>query len=234
MRAVGKGDAEIGGQGRPKRQAQQHFTELILLAGLVTICWPRIEPVGTTRPLAAVVDRHLAIHYGVDSRSYRSTAAPIDALACAGPLQVADRLLTADYLPEALSPLAPEENRTRSDIPPTRHLIWDKNFKKQRSACSERFQLAADTIAPNVRRTGKDGLRLPSIGVGPRPEHFPACLPQALAERHLNFLSDITSRCADAQPRSSWSGAHAAAASPKPPTSSGSTPRARGSATRNC
>ncbi len=93
---------------------------------------------------------------------------------------------------EALSSLAPEENRTRSGIPPTRHLIWDNSFKKHRSGCSERLQLAADTIVPTFRRTGKGGLRLPSTGVGLRPEHVPACLPQALAERHLHFLSDIT------------------------------------------
>ncbi|MGW4935160.1 hypothetical protein ACWEQH_19380 [Streptomyces sp. NPDC004166] len=92
---------------------------------------------------------------------------------------------------EALSALAPEENRTRSGIPPTRHLIWDKNFKKHRSACSERFQHAADTIVPTFRRTGKGGLRLPSTGVGLRPERIPAFLPQALAEHHLNFLSAI-------------------------------------------
>ncbi|MFF4179597.1 TniQ family protein [Streptomyces sp. NPDC001750] len=180
------------GPGRPKRQAQQYFTELILLAGLVMISWPRIQPVGTTRPLAAAVDRHLAIHDGVDSRPYRSTAAPVDALACAALLQVTDRILTADDLREALSPLAPEENRNRSGIVPTRHLIWDNVFKKQRNACSERFQQAADTIVPTFRRTGKGGLRLPSTGVGLRPEHIPACLPHDLAERHLGFLSDTT------------------------------------------
>ncbi|MEU1519436.1 hypothetical protein ABZ490_46205 [Streptomyces sp. NPDC005811] len=64
------------GPGRLERQAQQYFTELILLAGLVTICLPRIQPVGTTRPLATAVDRRLAIHDGVDSRAYRSNAAP--------------------------------------------------------------------------------------------------------------------------------------------------------------
>ncbi|MFF3733307.1 TniQ family protein [Streptomyces sp. NPDC002476] len=180
------------GPGRPKRQAQQYFTELILLAGLVMICWPRIQPVGTTRPLAAAVDRHLAIRDGVDSRPYRSTAGPVDALACADLLQVTDRILTADDLREALSPLAPEENRSRSGIPPTRHLIWDNAFKKQRSACSERFQLAADTIVPTFRRAGKGGLRLPSTGIGLQPEHIPACLSQDLAERHLGFLSDST------------------------------------------
>ncbi|MFB6811189.1 TniQ family protein [Streptomyces sp. NPDC056387] len=180
------------GPGRPKRQAQQYFTELILLAGLVVICWPRLQAVGTTHALATAVDRHLAIHEGVDSRPYRSSGAPIDALACAGLLQVTDRILSADDLREALSVLAPEENRTRSGIPPTRHLIWDNSFKKHRSGCSERFQLAADRIVPTFRRTGKGGFRLPSTGVGFRPEHIPACLPQALAERHLSFLSDIT------------------------------------------
>lgn len=177
--------------GRPIRPAQRYFTELILLAGLVMISWPRIQAVGTTRQLAAAVGRHLAIHEGADSRSYRSNAAPIDALACAGVLQVTDRILTADDLREALTSLAPEENRNRSGIPPTRHLIWDKTFKQQRSACSERFQLAADTIVPTFRRNGRGGLRLPSTGVSLRPEHVPASLPQALAERHLSFLSDI-------------------------------------------
>jgi hypothetical protein len=177
--------------GGPKRPAQQYFTELILLVGLVTISWTRIQALGTTRQLAAAVTRHLAIHEGTDSRPYRSAGAPVDALACAGLLQITDRLLTAGDLREALSPLAPEENRTRSGIPPTRHLVWDKNFKKQRSACSERFQFAADAIVPTFRRTGKGGLRLPSTGVGLRPEHIPAFLPQVLAERHLSFLSDI-------------------------------------------
>ncbi|MEI7029610.1 TniQ family protein [Streptomyces pratensis] len=177
--------------GGPKQPAQQYFTELILLAGLVMICWPRVQPVGTTRQLAEAVAQHLAIHEGTDSRPYRSTGAPVDAFACAGLLQVTDRLLAADDLREALSALAPEENRTRSGIPPTRHLIWDKNFKKHRSACSERFQHAADTIVPTFRRTGKGGLRLPSTGAGLRPEHIPAFLPQALAEHHLNFLSAI-------------------------------------------
>ncbi|MHB9857257.1 TniQ family protein [Streptomyces sp. YIM S03343] len=177
--------------GGPKRPAQQYFTELILLAGLVMICWPRVQAVGTTRQLAEAVGRHLAIHEGTDSRPYRSTGAPVDAYACAGLLQVTDRILAAGDLREALSALAPEENRTRSGIPPTRHLIWDKNFKRHRSACSERFQLAADTIVPTFRRTGKGGLRLPSTGVGLRPEHIPSFLPQALAEHHLNFLSAI-------------------------------------------
>lgn len=177
--------------GRPGRPAQQYFIELILLAGLVMISWPRIQAIGTTRPLAAAVDRRLAIHEGADSRPYRSNAAPFDALACAGVLQVTDRILTAEDLREALSSLAPEENRTRSGIPPTRHLIWDNSFKRHRSACSERFQLAADTIVPTFRRTGKGGLRLPSTGVDLRPEHIPACLPEDLAERHLSFPSDI-------------------------------------------
>ncbi len=177
--------------GGPKRPAQQYFTELILLAGLVMICWPRVQAVGTTRQLAAAVGRHLAVHEGTDSRPYRSTGAPVDAFACAGLLQVTDRILAAGDLREALSALAPEENRTGSGIPPTRHLIWDKNFKRHRSACSERFQLAADTVVPTFRRTGKGGLRLPSTGVGLRPEHIPAFLPQALAEHHLNFLSAI-------------------------------------------
>ncbi|MFH8873631.1 TniQ family protein [Streptomyces griseus] len=177
--------------GGSKQPAQQYFTELILLAGLVMICWPHLQAVGTTRQLAEAVAQHLAIHEGTDSRPYRSTGAPVDALACAGLLQVTDRLLAADDLREALSALAPEENRTRSGIPPTRHLIWDKNFKKHRSACSERFQHAADTIVPTFRRTGKGGLRLPSTGAGLRPEHIPAFLPQALAEHHLSFLSAI-------------------------------------------
>jgi hypothetical protein len=180
------------GPGRPKRTAQQYFTELILLAALVMISWPRIQAIGTTRSLAAAVDRHLAIQEGADSRPYRSNGAPLDTRACAGVLQVADRILTADNLREALSSLAPEENRTRSGIPPTRHLIWDKSFNKHRSECSERFQLAADTVVPTFRRTGKGGHRLPSTGVGYRPEHVPACLPQALAERHLHFLSEVT------------------------------------------
>ncbi len=81
---------------------------------------------------------------------------------------------------------------TRGGIPPTQHLIWDNVFKKQRSTCSERFQLAADTIVPTFRRTGKGGLRLPSTGVGLRPEHIPACLHQDLAERHLGTLADTT------------------------------------------
>ncbi|MER6014863.1 hypothetical protein, partial [Streptomyces bluensis] len=81
---------------------------------------------------------HLAIHEGTDSRPYRSIGAPVDALACAGLLQVIDRILAADDLREALSALAPEENRTRSGIPPTRHLIWDKNVTKHRSACSDK------------------------------------------------------------------------------------------------
>ncbi|EGX55105.1 hypothetical protein SZN_34587 [Streptomyces zinciresistens K42] len=177
--------------GGPKQPAQQYFTELILLTGLVMICWPRIQPVGTTRQIAEAVAQHLAIHEGTDSRLYRSTGAPVDAFVCAGLLQVTDRLLAADDLREALSSLAPEENRNRSGIPPTRHLIWDRTFKKQRSACSERFQDAADTIVPTFRRTGKGGLRLPSTGVGLRPEHIPAFLPQALAEQHLGFLSAI-------------------------------------------
>ncbi len=84
--------------------------------------------------------------------------ARVDALACAGVLQVTDRILTADDLREALASRAPEENRNRSGIPPTRHVIWDKSFKQQRSACSERFQLAADTVVPSFRRTGKGGL----------------------------------------------------------------------------
>ncbi|WNI19468.1 hypothetical protein [Actinacidiphila sp. ITFR-21] len=41
------------------------------------------------------------------------------------------------------------------------------------------------------RRTGKGGLRRPSTGVGLRPEHIPAFLPQAPADHHLGFLSAI-------------------------------------------
>ncbi|MEE1768315.1 hypothetical protein PUR34_09045 [Streptomyces sp. JV185] len=178
--------------GRPKWPAQQYFTKLILLAGLVVISWPRILAVGTTRQLAAAVGRHLAIHEGTDSHRYRSSGAPVEALACAGLLQVTDRILTAGDLRETLASLAPEENRTRSETPPTRHLVWGISFRRHRSACSERFQLAADTIVPTFRRTGEGGLRLPSTRISLRPEHVPAYLPRALAERHLSFLSDIT------------------------------------------
>jgi hypothetical protein len=42
------------------------------------------------------------------------------------------------------------------------------------------------------RRTGKGGLRLPSTGIRYGPEHIPAFLPLALADRHLQLLADLT------------------------------------------
>ncbi|MFF8394854.1 hypothetical protein [Streptomyces sp. NPDC016172] len=73
-----------------------------------------------------------------------------------------DRILTADDLSEALASLAPEENRTRIEISRTRHVTWGKSFRNHCSACSERFQFAADTVVHTLRRTGKGGNRLPS------------------------------------------------------------------------
>lgn len=176
----------------PEQEAHQYFTEFILLAGLVMISWTRIRPAGTTNSLAAAVDQHLAILEDTDGRLYHSSKAPVDARACAGILQVTDRILAAEDLREALVPLAPEENRTLTGITPSRHVVWDKAFRKHRSACSERFQLAADTVVHSFRRTGRGGYRLPTAGIRYRPEHIPASLPQALADSHLQSFADIT------------------------------------------
>ncbi|PAZ16491.1 hypothetical protein CLM62_07965 [Streptomyces sp. SA15] len=176
----------------PEQEAHQYFTELILLAGLVMISWPRIRPAGTTRSLAAAIDRHLAILEETDGRLYHSSKAPVDARACAGMLQVTDRILAAEDLREALVPLAPEENRTLTGVTPSRHVVWDQAFRKHRSACSERFQLAADTVVHSFRRDRRGGgYRLPATGIRYRPEHIPAALPQPLADRHLQAFPDV-------------------------------------------
>ncbi|MGY5004334.1 hypothetical protein [Streptomyces griseus] len=177
----------------PEQEAHQYFTELILLAGLVMISWPRIRPASTTKSLAAAIDRHLAIIEDTDGRTYHSSKAPVDARACAAILQVTDRILATEDLREALVPLAPEENRTLTGITPSRHVVWDHAFRKHRSACSERFQLAADTVVHSFRRDRRwGGYRLPTAGIRYRPEHIPAILPQALADRHLQAFTDTT------------------------------------------
>lgn len=177
-----------------EQQAHQYFTELILLAGLVMISWPRIRPVGTTKSLAAAVDRHLAVlEAATDGRLYHSSRAPVDARACAGIIQVTDHILSAEDLREALIPLSPEENRTLTGITPSRHVVWDQTFRKHRSSCSERFQLAADTVVHSFRRDRRrGGYRLPVTGIRYRPEHIPASLPQDLADRYLQAFTDIT------------------------------------------
>ncbi|MBT2543294.1 hypothetical protein J7E99_21985 [Streptomyces sp. ISL-44] len=53
-------------------------------------------------------------------------------------------------------------------------------------------ELAADTLVPTYRRTGKGGPRLPSVGIRYRAEHIPVSMPQALADRHLRAFTDIT------------------------------------------
>lgn len=178
----------------PAESAHQYFTELQLLAALVMTSWPRIRPAGTTSSLAAALDEYLTGRDDTGAVPYHSNKAPLDARACAGVLQITDRILTSDDLRAALVPLAPQENRTRTGIVPTRHVLWDQAFRKQHSACSERFQLAADTLVPTYRRTGKGGPRIPSVGIRYRAEHIPASLPQALADRHLSAFTDVTSK----------------------------------------
>lgn len=107
-----------------------------------------------------------------------------------------DRILTADDLSEALASLAPEENRTRTELPPARQVTWGKSFRNHCSACSERFQSAVDTVVHTLRRTGKGGNRLSSTASWSqlRPVHDYAV--------YVEFTSGAALPLTDQHPRS--------------------------------
>ncbi|MGW6917352.1 TniQ family protein [Kitasatospora sp. NPDC054939] len=175
----------------PAEQAGHYYTELQLVAALVIITWPRTRP-DAPSPATAAADQHVARNHSPNAPQ-RSNAPPADARACAAFLHAADAILASDALRAALAQLAPTENRTRTGITPVRHHTWDRAFKIYRDGCSERFQLAAETLVHTFRR-GPSGHRVPLSQVAYRPEHVPAFIPQEWADTHLGHFTGASNR----------------------------------------
>ncbi|MFF0390502.1 TniQ family protein [Kitasatospora sp. NPDC004615] len=176
----------------PAEQAGYYFTELQLVTALVIITWPRSRP-HLPGPATAAADQHVTRHHSPDSPPQRSNAPPADARACAAFLHAADAIVTSDSLRAALSRLAPKENQTRTGIAPVRHHTWDRAFKIYRDGCSERFQLAAETLVHTFRRS-PSGHRIPLSQVAYRPKHVPAFIPHEWADRHLGHFTGASQR----------------------------------------
>jgi hypothetical protein len=169
----------------------QYFTELLLVAALVAITWPRARPPACGTALDAAT-RFLAERED-PARRHHSVAPPADARAGAVLLLAADNLLDSIDLRSALIPLAPVENRTGSGVVPRRHHSWDDMLKKHRAECSERFQLATENLVFSFRRD-RGMNRVPAGGLRYRPEHVPAFLPQPWAERHLGAFTGLSAK----------------------------------------
>ncbi|WP_399103348.1 TniQ family protein [Streptomyces sp. 11x1] len=131
----------------PAQAAAEYFTDLRLVADLLSASWPQAQELvdtGLAGHVTAHVHERAAEHRGTSSNPHRYQvidAAPRDAVACAGLLQAAQRVLAESDLSDTLAPLVQAAFRERGA-----RFAWTTAFARHEDACSERMRTSAEPL----------------------------------------------------------------------------------------
>lgn len=173
----------------PAHEASQYFTDLRLIAALISTSWPHgrhltdAEPAGK---IAAHIHGQRHSEPGTPPTRRTSDPPPRDPAACAALLSAAQLLHDEEDLEGTLSRFARAAFNSRPSRTP-----WARIFARHEDTCSERLRTAAETVTRSFRKTGGcRGTRAP-IRDDYRPEHIAAFLQPDWYQRHLARFSGM-------------------------------------------
>ncbi|MEU9302328.1 TniQ family protein [Streptomyces sp. NPDC048269] len=166
----------------PAAEAAKYFTDLRVVAALVSASWPHARDLVDTAS-AEKVDVYVRGRHGPHERQPRD-APPRDPIACAAVLQAADLVLATEDLSNVLSRFIRAAFRTSPS-----HTPWARLLARHEHECSERLREAAQPVTRAFRKVGgSQGTRAP-VRDDYQPEHVPAFLEHDWYQRHLARFS---------------------------------------------
>lgn len=173
----------------PAHEASQYFTDLRLIAALISTSWPHGRHLTGTESAGKIAAHdHSQPHGEPGTPPNRRILDPLprDPAACAALLSAAQLLLDEDDLEGTLSRFV----RAAFSGSPSR-TPWARIFARHQDTCSERLRTAAEPATRSFRKTGGcRGTRAP-IRDDYRPEHIAAFLQPDWHQRHLARLSGM-------------------------------------------
>lgn len=171
----------------PATDASQYFTDLRLIATLITTSWPQgkhLFDAASTEGLDSYV-RVLNASAGTRlGRRIVDAPPPRDPVVCSVLLQAAQRVLATDDLSGFLSRFVQAAFNGKPSQTP-----WARLLARHENDCSKRLREAAEPVTRAFRKVGgRRGTRAP-VRDDYRPEHIPAFLASDWHQRHLAHLS---------------------------------------------
>jgi hypothetical protein len=170
----------------PAREASEYFTDLRLIAALISTSWPQgrhLVSAESAGKIAAHV--HDEAHGAPPDRRILDRL-PRDPHACAALLSAAHLLLGEEDLEGALSQFARPASSSRPSTTP-----WARIVARHEDTCSGRLRAAAEPMTCNFRKIGGcRGTRAP-LRDDYRPEHIAAFLQPDWYQRHLARFSGM-------------------------------------------
>jgi TniQ len=183
--------------------ARHYFVDLEMMAYLVRVSWPLGRDFAATPAVADALDEHLAdlnaqfqaTVRNPKSKGYNQSvqhflkSPPLDALACARLLDIADHLLHLGS-PQALSAelrrlLAHDDRRPGK-------AAWSRTFLSGRPDCSERMRQAVAPVLQSYTSAHRSrGLHAPIRRTQFGPEHIAQFLQQDRYDKHFGHFTGI-------------------------------------------
>jgi len=167
----------------PAREASEYFTDLRLIAALISTSWPQgrhLADAGSAEKIDAHIHNQRHGTPGVPRHRQLLDPLPRDPAACAALLSAAQLLLDEEDLESVLSRFARAAFNSRPSRTP-----WALISARHQDTCSERLRTAAEPATRTFRRTGGcRGTRAP-VRDDYRPEHIAAFLQPDWYQRHL-------------------------------------------------
>jgi TniQ len=162
---------------RPAESAARYFTDLRMIAALLSTSWPLAQDL-----VDGFMTDAVGAHVRRLGRAWPRDTPPTDPIAAAGLLTAATAIRDSDDLQGAL---ARHLQATWTGCPSGSP--WARLLDRHGSSCSEELLQAAEPIIRTYRRTGchPHGTKAPSRTGGYRPEHIPALLKQRWYQQHL-------------------------------------------------
>lgn len=172
----------------PDRQARECFTDLRLIAALISTTWPQGQSLADARSaekITAHVHNQRQAH-SLPGHRQITDPLPRDPEACAALLSAAQLLLDEDDLEDVISRFTRAAFKTRPSRTP-----WARILAKHQDMCSERLRTAAEPVTRTFRKSGGcRGTRAP-VRDDYQPEHIAAFLQPDWYQRHLAHLSGM-------------------------------------------
>ncbi|WDT54088.1 TniQ family protein [Streptomyces sp. G7(2002)] len=176
--------------GHPPEEASQYFTDLRLVAALVTSSWPQTRSL-VDGEVVALMDTYVhnvqAAGNTAGERNRVLHTPPRDAALCAALLSASHTLLQARDLRNTLAELL-ESSRKNGTLRDT----WSRLFNRLESSCSARVRHAAEPLTRTFRRASGPHGSTGMFRSDYRPEHVPAFLDPRWFEEHFSDLEGIT------------------------------------------
>ncbi len=178
-----------------------YFTDLRLLSSLICASWPQARELAPSCVLADAIQRHTTWQQQqLATRRERGPAVrgvhhihdtpPLDAVACAGLLATADRILGLDdprTVGEQLRPLLAHGGRA------ARRTRWGQHFFRADPDCSAGLRQAVEPLLRTFTRTDSKphGRRAPTRRARFGPQHIAQFLRDDWYDRHFRHLDGI-------------------------------------------